>query len=166
MVEETGTVTGLIDLHQAHLPPGHLHLAVSVQLVDDNERWILQRRAASKLLFPLKWANSCCTHPRPDEPLIDAAARRVEEELGLRARDLQHCGTFIYQARDDVSGMVEYELDHVYLGRAVGSASPSSVEVDEVALLALAQAVALVNGDQGAPWASSVLSLATTAAGR
>lgn len=159
-VDERGTVTGVADRHQAHVPPGRLHLAVSVQLVDDDGRWIVQRRAASKLLFASRWANSCCTHPKPNEPLKMAASRRVYEELGLHIVGLDPMGTFLYQAHDDTSGLVEHELDHVYLARAVGMPKPSPVEVDELAHLSLDEAIALLATDDAAPWATRVVNIA------
>ena len=49
----------------AHQPPGRLHRAFSVLLVDPDGRVLLQQRAAVKTRFPLRWANSCCGHPPP-----------------------------------------------------------------------------------------------------
>ena len=162
-VDDAGTITGVAGLVEVHQPPGRLHLALSVQLVDADERWIVQRRAASKLLFPSYWANSCCTHPRPGEQLTAAATRRVSEELGVRVLHLEHRGTFVYNAYDTVSGMVEYELDHVYLGRVAGPLRPSAAEVEEVAHLSLRDATALFATDAAAPWARDVLAFAAAA---
>jgi isopentenyl-diphosphate Delta-isomerase len=159
-VDEAGTITGVADVRDAHRPPGLLHLAVSVQLIDEDDRWIVQRRAASKLLFPSFWANSCCTHPKPGEPLPDAASRRVSEELGFRVVQLEHCGSFVYNAYDPVSGMVEHELDHVYVGRVAGVARPAAAEVDELAQLSLRDAATLFAAGDAAPWAHEVLAFA------
>jgi isopentenyl-diphosphate Delta-isomerase len=159
-VDEAGKITGVAGLTEAHRPPGRLHLAVSVQLVDADERWIVQRRAPSKSLFPSCWANSCCTHPNPDEALMVAATRRVAEELGVQAFDLEHRGSFVYNAYDSDSGLVEYELDHVFRGRVSGALRPSADEIDEVAHLSLAQATALFAADGAAPWARDVLAFA------
>jgi isopentenyl-diphosphate delta-isomerase len=161
-VDDAGTITGVAGIDEAHQPPGRLHLALSVQLVDADERWIVQRRAASKLLFPSHWANSCCTHPKPGEALTAAASRRVSEELGVQVMHLEHRGTFVYNAYDAISGMVEYELDHVYLGRVTGPLRPSAAEVEEVAHLSLRDATALFATDVAAPWARDVLAFAAT----
>jgi isopentenyl-diphosphate delta-isomerase len=161
-VDETGKVTGVAGREEVHLAPGRLHLAVSVQLVDERERWIVQRRASSKLVFPSRWANSCCTHPKPEESLPAAATRRVSEELGVVVRRLEHRGTFVYRAYDPASGLVEHELDHVYLGRIAGAPNPSAAEVDEIAYLSLQDATGLFATDEAAPWARDVLALAAT----
>jgi isopentenyl-diphosphate delta-isomerase len=159
-VDRTGRVMGVAGLLDAHLPPGQLHLAVSVQLLDSDNRWIVQRRTASKRLFPSRWANSCCTHPTPGESLAAAASRRVVEELGVQVVTLEHRGTFVYRADDSESGMVEHELDHVYLGRVTDVPRPSAGEVDDVAALTLAEASTLLASGAAAPWAARVLALA------
>jgi isopentenyl-diphosphate delta-isomerase len=146
----------------AHQPPGILHLAVSVALVDPHGRWLLQRRAASKAAFPDRWANSCCTHPEPGEEPADAARRRVSQELGLDVVGLEAAGTFTYQAPDPVSGLVEHELDHVFVGMLDTSvAAPDPAEIGELARLPLGDALDLVRSAAGAPWAAAVLELAS-----
>ena len=62
---------------------------------------------------------------------------------------LEHRGTFVYNALDAVSGMVEYELDHVYLGRVAGPLRPSAVEVEEVAHLSLPRCDRVVRNRRG-----------------
>ena len=147
------------DIWKAHTAPGTLHVAVSVQLVTPDGRWLLQRRSHTKPLFAGKWANSCCTHPMPDEDTHAAAARRVTEELGIDAPALVAAGAFTYQAVDPVSGMVEHEHDHVFVGftDVVPAADPS--EIDELWYGTFEDALAKVRGHDGAPWAGTVLEL-------
>ncbi|HWH11970.1 MAG TPA: isopentenyl-diphosphate Delta-isomerase [Solirubrobacteraceae bacterium] len=146
----------------AHQPPGILHLAVSVALVDADGRWLLQRRAGSKAAFPERWANSCCTHPEPGEDPADAARRRVGQELGLDVAGLEPAGTFIYQATDPVSGLVEHELDHVFVAVVdTSSAAPDPEEIGDLARLPLGEALELVESATGTPWAPEVLRLAS-----
>jgi isopentenyl-diphosphate delta-isomerase len=146
----------------AHQPPGVLHLAVSVAVVDSDGRWLLQRRATSKAAFAGRWANSCCTHPEPGEEPSAAATRRVREELGLELADLRPAGTFTYRAPDPGSGLVEHELDHVFLAVAdTSGALPDPDEIGELARLPLAEALELVRSETGTPWAPAVLELAS-----
>ncbi len=114
----------------AHQPPGVLHLAFSVFLVDDGGRVLLQRRSTTKHHFRGRWSNSCCSHPRPGESVVAAATRRVDEELGLVV-DLHDIGSFSYRAVDPESGLVEHELDHVLVGPYDGSPlRPDGREID------------------------------------
>jgi isopentenyl-diphosphate delta-isomerase len=106
----------------AHFAPGILHLAVSVQAVDTAGCWLLQRRAATKSAFADRWANTCSTHPRPGERPEDAAIRRLHEETGLVASNLVTAGVFVYRATDSMSGLVEHEVNHVYVAVAVAVA--------------------------------------------
>ena len=140
---------------------GVLHLAVSVALVDPDGLWLLQRRAETKAAFPGGWANSCCTHPKPGEDLPAAASRRVQEELGLELGGVTPAGVFTYRAADPASGLVEYELDHVFVAVIdTSSAAPSPHEIRDLARLPLAAAIELVMSAAGTPWASGVLRLA------
>jgi isopentenyl-diphosphate delta-isomerase len=77
---------------------------------------MLQQRAASKTRFPLRWGNTCCGHPQPDEDVTIAAARRLVEEIGVGGVQLTEVGVYSYYAEDPASGRVEYEYDHVLLG--------------------------------------------------
>ena len=85
-------------------------------LVDPDGRVLLQRRAAVKTRFPLRWANSCCGHPAPGEPLAEAANRRLREELGAGPVELTEVGVYVYYAEDPATGRVEFEYDHVLRG--------------------------------------------------
>lgn len=120
----------------SHREPGILHRAFSIILLDENGHVCLQRRSAKKLLWPLHWSNACCSHPRWGEPFMDAVPRRIEEELGCAAQDLQELFAFRYFARYRDVG-VEFEHCHVWLGRIDSrEVTPNPDEIDAVAYLA------------------------------
>lgn len=75
---------------------------------------LLQQRHPKKYHCGGLWTNSCCSHPEPGETTLEAAKRRVHQELGLKL-ELQEVGHFIYKA-EFANGLTEHEFDHVFIG--------------------------------------------------
>ena len=117
LVGPDGAAVGATTVAHAHTWPGLLHRAFSVLLVSHSGRMLLQRRAAVKTRFALRWANACCGHPAPGQDPQTAASARLYEELGLHLEALQPVGHYVYRARDPVSGRVEHEYDRPGRGR-------------------------------------------------
>ena len=115
-----------------HRAPGRLHRAFSVFLFDEWHRMLVQRRAAVKYHFPGLWTNACCGHPRPGETVVAAAHRRMREELQATG-EIEAAFSFVYEAEDPVTGLVEREFDHVFVGRLSGTLRPCPSEVGAVA---------------------------------
>lgn len=114
LVDECDHEIGFASKRRCHEGEGLLHRAFSVFLSDREGRVLLQQRAAGKLLWPGFWANSCCSHPRCGETVIEAAKRRLAEELGVQV-DLEVLFSFRYHARYlDVGS--EHELCWVLRG--------------------------------------------------
>lgn len=109
-----GTLTPVEKL-DAHLR-GLRHLAVSV-FVLRGEEILIQQRAMGKYHTPGLWANTCCTHPEWDEDPAICAARRLDEELGLRGLALTPKGQIEYRA-DVGGGLIEHELVDVFVAEA------------------------------------------------
>ena len=104
---------GEMEKMEAHLS-GHMHRAISVLVFNDRHEMLLQQRAFSKYHTPGLWTNTCCSHPRPGETTEDAASRRLMEEMGIECK-LTKGFDFIYKASFE-NGLIEHELDHVYIG--------------------------------------------------
>jgi isopentenyl-diphosphate Delta-isomerase len=151
LVDAEGAALGVATVAEAHTAPGLLHRAFSVLLVDPDGRLLLQQRAAGKTRFALRWANACCGHPVPGEPVVDAAARRLAEELGLRSVDLAPIGVYVYRAPDPITRRVEHEYDHVLLGHV--PAEPAvRPDPSEVAALRWADPSRLADEMVAAAW--------------
>lgn len=134
LVDEADRQIGVgqkMDVHR----DGALHRAFSVFLADEHGNILLQRRALEKYHSGGLWANACCGHPRPGEPITAAAERRLMEELGLPG-PLGFAFTARYSSKVG-PGMRENELVHVFFGRLAGTPRPDPGEVMEVALLPL-----------------------------
>ncbi|MGW1056570.1 isopentenyl-diphosphate Delta-isomerase [Micromonospora rubida] len=161
LVDDGGRAHGEASVAAAHQPPGQLHRAFSVLLVDPDGRVLLQRRAAAKTRFPLRWANSCCGHPAPGESLVEAANRRLGDELGAGPVDLTEVGVYVYYAEDPATGRVEFEYDHV-LRADVPADAPLRPDPDEVAELRWVDPATLetdldVDPRAYAPWLGGVV---------
>lgn len=126
LVDEQDMPVGRMEKLEAHRQ-GLLHRAISVLLFNNNGELLLQQRAPSKYHSSGLWTNTCCSHPRPDEPAQDAAERRLFEEMGIRLRP-EFLYSFIYRAELENS-LVEFELDHVFTGVYNGSPSINKEEV-------------------------------------
>lgn len=126
VVDETDRPIAVLPKLEAHLS-GALHRAVSVFITDGGGRVLLQQRAAGKYHSPGLWTNTCCGHPRPDEDPLEAAARRLVDEMGIRC-ELLPAGTFRYRAELG-NGLVEHEIDHVFVGKWRGRPIPDPSEV-------------------------------------
>lgn len=110
----------------AHREPV-LHRAFSVFVFDPQGSLLLQQRARGKYHSGGLWTNTCCGHPRPGEDTAAAAERRLREEMGI-ACALRHAGWFVYRA-DVGAGLVEHELDHVFVGFSEREPHPDPAEV-------------------------------------
>ncbi|MEO0974437.1 MAG: isopentenyl-diphosphate Delta-isomerase [Pseudomonadota bacterium] len=114
LVDAQDREIGYLSKAAAHDGDGQLHRAFSVFVFDSQGRVLLQQRSAQKRLWPLYWANSCCSHPRRGESMAEASVRRLHQELHLSC-DLQFLYKFTYQATFGDEG-AEHELCWVYKG--------------------------------------------------
>lgn len=118
------------DVHGSDTP---LHLAFSCYVFDDAGRVLLTRRALTKATWPGVWTNSFCGHPAPGEDPRAAVSRRLGQELGAAATELQCVlPTFRYRAVD-ASGVVENEICPVWTGRLATALSPDPAEIMQIA---------------------------------
>jgi isopentenyl-diphosphate Delta-isomerase len=156
-----GDPVGTTTVAHAHEWPGLLHRAFSVVLFD-GDRILLQRRAAEKTRFALRWANACCGHPAPGQNVLAAATLRLGEELGLASVTLRPVGVYVYRAGDSVTGRVEHEYDHVLTGTVAAGTPlwPDPAEIAEVDWMARdhLRADLTEHPDRYAPWLPGVLS--------
>jgi len=161
LVDAEGNAVGACTVREAHSPPGRLHRAFSVLLFDSGGRVLMQQRALTKSRFAGRWTNTCCSHPAPGEDVIEAAHRRLGEELGLRATELREVGRFVYRAADPDGGAVEHEFDHVLVGECTGRQTPmpAAGEVHGVRWMTPHEVRDGLNQDpdRHSPWLSGVL---------
>jgi len=113
LVDENDNQVGLMPKLEAH-QKGLLHRAFSVFIFNSKYQLLLQKRAISKYHSGGLWTNTCCSHPSEAEDTIDAANRRLHEEMGIKT-NLRKVFDFIYKAELD-NELTENEFDHVFYG--------------------------------------------------
>ena len=101
---------------ECHENKGVLHRAFSIFLFNTNGQLLIQQRSSQKKLWPLFWSNTCCSHPRKGEEILDAAHRRLSDELGIKKVTLEYVYKFSYTAEYKNIGS-ENELCSVFLGK-------------------------------------------------
>ncbi|HUV47144.1 MAG TPA: isopentenyl-diphosphate Delta-isomerase [Candidatus Bathyarchaeia archaeon] len=136
-VDQNDRFLGFEDKIKVHQGKGILHRAFSVLVVNNKGEILLQKRSKYKLLWPLFWSNTCCSHPvfsRHPElvsgSIISQAKKRLREEMGFTV-SLKPLFRFQYKASYKNIGS-ENELVTVLLGKYDGQdIRPDTKEVVE-----------------------------------
>lgn len=113
LVDQNDNQVGVMEKIQAHIEAS-LHRAFSVFIFNSKGELMLQQRALTKYHSPGLWSNTCCSHPRPGEKTIDAAHRRMKEEMGFDCH-FTEAFSFVYKA-PFTNELTEHEFDHVFIG--------------------------------------------------
>ncbi len=113
LVNEQDIALGTMEKLEAH-EKGLLHRAFSIFIFNSNKELLLQRRALTKYHSAGLWTNTCCSHPRPEEEAINAAHRRLKEEMGFDT-ELNFKVKFLYKTPFE-NGLTEHELDYIFVG--------------------------------------------------
>ena len=129
LVDENDVEIGHLHKDKVHDGDGLLHRAFSLFIFNDEGEVLIQRRSPQKRLWPLYWANSCCSHPRRGEEMDEAVQRRLYQELGMRSDPL-FLYKFIYHAHYEDQG-AEHELCWVYIGRSCDPVRANPNEISE-----------------------------------
>lgn len=111
---------------------GILHRAFSIIIYDKDDNMLIQKRSSKKYHSPSLWTNSCCSHQRKsDNSIIDAAKRRLNEELGIKEIELIQLDKIKYKCHFD-NGLIENEIDYVFIGVYNGEINFNKNEIDDL----------------------------------
>jgi isopentenyl-diphosphate Delta-isomerase len=163
LVDSEDNRIGVEEKIRAHRDLGMLHRAVSVLVFrtsNGHMETLLQKRSDKKPLWPGFWTNTVCTHPFENESYNDAGARRLYEEMGIKApaKDFVYGFRFEYQAQfsDKFS---EHELDTVLFLLWDGTPKPDPKEADDVKWVAWDELVKEIQEHPAAytPWFKEIV---------
>ena len=135
LVNEQDEPIGSMPKLEAH-QEGLLHRAFSVLVYNAKNEMLIHQRAMGKYHSEGLWTNACCSHPKPGETVIEAAHRRLEEEMNFDC-DLKHEFNFIYKTPLE-NDLFEHEFDHVLSGTFEGEFTPNPSEVMDYRWISLA----------------------------
>ena len=127
LVDKNDQMLGLMEKQEAHVK-GLLHRAFSIFIFNKDNKLLIQKRAFHKYHSGGLWTNTCCSHPRENETTIEAAHRRLNEEMGMKCK-LELKFNFIYKAQLD-NNLYEHEFDHVFFGFSNDLPKINKQEVD------------------------------------
>lgn len=134
LVNENDEHIGSIGKLEAH-QKGLLHRAFSIIVWNDQHEILIHQRATGKYHSEGLWTNTCCSHPKLGETILEAAHRRLQEEMGFDC-ELQQKFHFIYQVELE-NQLIENELDHVLIGIFNQNPSPNPEEVKDYRWISL-----------------------------
>jgi isopentenyl-diphosphate delta-isomerase type 1 len=167
LVDAEDNKIGVAEKLHAHRE-GLRHRAFSVFIFrkqDDCLELLMQKRHPNKYHCGGLWTNTCCGHPRPQESMVQAAGRRLYEEMGLMGIPLHLIACFHYKVPVD-HGLTENEIDHIFVGFYEGQAiQPNPDEVSEFRWVDVGTLPALLaeHSEWYTPWFSSALNIALVA---
>jgi len=121
LVDKNDNPIGTEEKLQAH-KDAKLHRCFSILIFNSDGKMMIHQRQKGKYHCGGLWTNACCSHPRPGECTLDAAHRRLVEEMGFDT-ELEELFSFTYKA-EFPNGLAEHEFDHVFKGVFNGTPKP------------------------------------------
>lgn len=126
LVNENDEIIGAAEKLLVH-EEGLLHRAFSILVFNQKKELLIHQRAWEKYHSGGLWTNTCCGHPNENEEMKAAVHRRLQEEMGFDC-PLEMRFKFQYRA-EFKNGLIENEIDHVYVGGYNGTFNTNPEEV-------------------------------------
>tara|TARA_R110002050_G_scaffold244268_1_gene380914 strand:+ start:71509 stop:72033 length:525 start_codon:yes stop_codon:yes gene_type:complete len=136
LVDKNDNQIGLMEKMEAH-EKALLHRAFSIFIFNSKGELLIQQRALTKYHSAGEWANTCCSHQRDGESTLEAAHRRLMEEMGFDV-PLTEVFNFTYKKAFG-NGLTEHEFDHVLFGHFEGEPNMNPEEVADWKYISIAQ---------------------------
>lgn len=134
LVDRDDHVIGQVRRGDAHRNPALIHRSVQILLFTSDGRLLLQRRSATKDMFPGYFCASASGHVASGDDYVTTAHRELAEELGVAA-PLTWIGKAIIESEP------ETEITALYVARSDGPFHFHPTETDGGALFTFAEAL-------------------------
>jgi len=153
LVDENNNEIGTAPKDTVHTKNTPLHRAFSLFFFNSKKELLLTRRADTKKTFPGVWTNSVCGHPGPGEKVIEAAKRRLYDELGITGVEVKEVSPYRYRFADK-NGIVENEICPILVAFSDANPKVNPEEVDEWEWMDWKEFLAEIqnNPDKYSPW--------------
>ena len=138
ILDADGNHTGKQCLKSVAHEKGFYHETVHVWFYTQDGKVLLQKRGPEKETFPNLWDVSVAGHIQSKEPVLEAALREIDEELGLQIQkeDLTKIA-FRKAEKTHPNGIQDNEFFHVFLAELKVDVSQLQKQEEEVADVAL-----------------------------
>ena len=152
LVDEANTILGTMPKSEVHGVTTPLHRAFSAFIFNSDKKLLLQQRSHVKKTWPLAWSNSCCGHPGLDETNVDAAKRRIQDELGMTVVWIEEAAPYRYQFSKD--GVMENEICPIHIAYTEDEPMINPDEVEAIEWISWTDFLEEIknNTDKYSPW--------------
>lgn len=145
LVDEQNTEIGTAPKDSVHTTNTPLHRGFSLFLFNSKNEVLLTKRSKTKKTFSGVWTNTVCGHPAPGESVVNAAKRRLKDELGIDL-DVESPKRTVLSAKgpslirvvapyryrfSDANGIVENEICPILVAHADVDPKPKQEEVED-----------------------------------
>lgn len=131
LVDRQNNVLGTSPKLETHNENTPLHRGFSLFLFSSKGELLLQQRSKTKKTFPLIWSNSVCGHPMLNESNVNAAKRKLSEELGINDVEVFELIPD-YKYKVGMNGIWENEICPVLVCFTDEKPKPNSNEVEDI----------------------------------
>ncbi len=138
ILDNNGNYTGKTCLKSEAHKYGYFHPTVHIWLYTSDKKILLQKRSATKKVFPGLWDISVAGHVASGEKLDTAAIREIKEEINfdITPDQLHKIGVRKHQINHP-NGIIDNEFHHVYISELTVPVKELTVQKEEVDKLQL-----------------------------
>lgn len=112
IINDKGEIIGLALRSEVHGNPHLMHRVVHVLVFNKKGEILLQKRSINKDVAPGKWDTSVGGHVNPGEDLLDSAIREMEEELGIKGKDLKYLYSYVHTNPFETEHVTTFWVTH------------------------------------------------------